>query len=64
MFQELIVYIWPTSQICMDCIHGTFVTVGSSDEEYPSAYLCDKKCKDNDGVNCPNMEPKEEEEDE
>lgn len=30
---------WPSSQLCMDCEHGTFIMLGDSE---PSQYACSK----------------------
>jgi|10_taG_2_1085330.scaffolds.fasta_scaffold01302_12 hypothetical protein len=32
---------WPSSQLCMDCKHGTFIMLGGIDSE-PSQYACSK----------------------
>tara|TARA_R110002051_G_scaffold98880_1_gene169200 strand:- start:320 stop:688 length:369 start_codon:yes stop_codon:yes gene_type:complete len=32
---------WPSSQLCMDCEHGTFIMLGGVDSE-PSQYACSK----------------------
>jgi hypothetical protein len=49
-FYEVIIYEWPSSQICMDCKFGEFIDSKTFDA---SCYLCWKCCKKNDGVYCP-----------
>lgn len=51
---KIVIYTWPDSQICTDCINGVLL---NSEEELviygSSAYRCKIACEDNDGINCP-----------
>ena len=52
MYQIIIVYDWPWSQICMDCKHGEFVM---SETRYASNYICKVNATRNTGTECPHM---------
>lgn len=55
--QPVRLYTWPTSQICLECIHGKLAVIGipfSSSQEM--SYVCMENCGDNDGVNCSKQE--------
>jgi len=51
MYKELIVYEFPYSQNCMECIYSEFILL--DDGGAGSDQICNENCKDNDGVNCP-----------
>jgi len=44
------IYEWPESQKCIECVHGKFIM---SDSFTNSDYLCMVGCADNDGIDCP-----------
>ena len=50
LYDKVIIYKWPTSQICSECVSGEFVQSGTY---YSSNYICKKGCTRNDGVHCP-----------
>ena len=55
--EEVVIYRWPSSQICMDCEHGEFVqskTFNSND------YICWAGCVENRGDFCPRHKIREE----
>lgn len=57
-YEGLIVYDWPTSQICLECINSEHIQEpidGLFEYTYP-ACVCTVACNENDGVNCPNKE--------
>jgi len=57
MGKQVVLYEWPDSQICMDCVHGDFVNFVESSRS--SDYICTVNCEENDGVNCPEFKPRE-----
>lgn len=50
--QKATIYDWPVSQICTECIHGTF----NPAEGTTAQYICNASCAENDGINCPCLE--------
>ena len=62
MYETIVVYYWPSSQICLSCKNGRPVTIGTDDDQNTNMATCDIDCKLNDGVNCPEEDPEEEEE--
>ena len=51
-----IMYQWPASKVCVGCKHARKVYDHEHDE---GLVLCDKKCKFNDGYQCPEREQSE-----
>jgi len=52
--KEIVVYDWPLSKTCMECLNGESIT---SDETFQNLdYICHVRCKFNDGLNCPDFE--------
>ena len=56
LFNKVIIYRFPASQNCMDCVNGEFVQSETFDS---SDYMCRVNCEKNDGVNCPKRKLKE-----
>lgn len=52
--QPVILYKWPTSQICLECEHSTSVMIGDPHivVQDPASVICEENCNDNDGINC------------
>jgi len=59
VYQELIVYEWPWSQICMECGNSDFIQ--GADNFQNSCYVCNAKCRDNNGSICPMRKDKDSE---
>ena len=49
-FLEVIIYMWPWSQICMSCRHGESMDSKTFDA---CCYICWEHCKENNGSKCP-----------
>ena len=47
-------YMWPASQICLECYHGALVQISDPFEELQdsASIVCMENCGDNDGVSC------------
>lgn len=58
--QPVMLYRWPTSQICLECEHGTSVMMGDPHIviQDPASIICEENCGDNDGVNCKKLTKK------
>ena len=51
---------WPSTQLCMECQHGTFI---NDHDEEPSTYICAKSIKLTIcATECEKQEPKKREE--
>ena len=53
---EVVIYEWPTSQLCLECIHGSWANIDMGEEHVLDVALCYAACKDNDGTHCPQFE--------
>lgn len=52
-----VIYEWPLSQKCMECLHGKFI-MGAEGEFDNSNYLCMEGQDGNDGTNCSGFKSK------
>lgn len=50
-FIKGIIYYWPFSQNCCECVYGQTCIIGQDYEE--NYRFCDEYCEDNDGDFCP-----------
>jgi len=49
MMKKIVVYSWPWSQKCMECMHGEFI---QSETLINSDYFCEVNCEKNNGIEC------------